>query len=148
MVSVEQQTIMFLVSIFGGIVIRFVYDIFKAIRYILKNNKQVTYISDILFWVFAAILAFYFLNISCNGEVRSFLILGFIIGASLYYFIIGDKFVKLICKLVMVSVKIILKPILFLLKPIYKFIRNIVKKLLIYLKNNKILNKRRIKKEK
>jgi spore cortex biosynthesis protein YabQ len=139
MVSVEQQTIMFLVSIFGGVVIRFVYDIFKAVRHILKNNKQVTYISDILFWILAAILVFYFLNLSCNGEVRGFLILGFIIGAGLYYFMIGDKFVNLICKIVMISVKIILKPVLFLLKPIYKFVRNIVKKL---------LNKIRLKKEK
>lgn len=82
----------FLTSIYGGIIGGLVYDIYRSIRYNYKLSKFITYIQDFLFWI-AMTYIFCSILIRINwGEIRGYIILGFIIGI-IIYIITFSKFI-------------------------------------------------------
>lgn len=82
----------FLTSIYGGIIGGLVYDIYRAIRYNYKLSKFITYIQDLLFWL-AMTYIFFSILIKINwGEIRGYIILGFLIGI-IIYIITFSKFI-------------------------------------------------------
>lgn len=86
----------FFTAVYGGLIAGFIYDIYKTIRYFSKPSKIITYIEDLLFWTIIATI-FFFILIKINwGEIRGYIIFGFIIGV-LIYVKIFSKFIYQIC---------------------------------------------------
>jgi spore cortex biosynthesis protein YabQ len=83
-VSVSSQAYIFFCSIIGGIAIALVYDIFRILRKAVKTGNFVTYLEDILFWVIVAVVMFATVYYSNEGELRSYIFLGAILGVVLY----------------------------------------------------------------
>ncbi len=88
------QLYTFLATLYGGIVIAFMYDIYKIYRNILKVRKIVSTIQDLLFWVFIAMVAASVLVFSNDGKMRGYSLLGFITGALIYNFLLSKVVVK------------------------------------------------------
>lgn len=86
-VSISAQVFVFLYSIASGIAIAFVYDVFRILRKTIKTGSIVTYIQDLVYWTFAALIMFLMIHISNDGEIRAFLFIGAFIGVILYVFL-------------------------------------------------------------
>ncbi|AKL93635.1 spore cortex biosynthesis protein [Clostridium aceticum] len=94
MISISQETYILLATIYGGILIGFIYDLYKIFRRIFHPKKIATLIQDFLFWLIIAIVAFYVLIISNQGALRFYNFLGFLIGAATYTFLLSHIVVK------------------------------------------------------
>lgn len=98
--SLALELHIFLTSIYGGIIGGLVYDLYRAIRYHYKFSKFVTYIQDFLFWVCMTYIFFSILVKINWGEIRGYIILGFIIGLVMYMITFNKFIYPLALKLV------------------------------------------------
>ena len=103
-IEVAQQTMLFLQSCLLGIVLGFVYDIFRILRLALKSGVVVIFIEDILFWSMSAVVTFLFMLTENSGQLRVFVLLGECIGAVVYYLTVGALIMK-ISKAIIEAVK-------------------------------------------
>ncbi len=141
-VSVTNQAYIFLSSVAGGLIIGFVFDIFRILRKVVKTANFITYLEDILFWILAAIIIFALVFITNNGELRWYEFLGVLLGVIFYNLIFSSYVIKIsvtvvnfIKKIVAWLIKVILFPIAFIYR-IFKrpcrafrrFIKRIAKK--------------------
>lgn len=99
--SQEQIFIFFFII---GIIIGFIFDIFRVIRKSFKTTDFITLIEDIIFLLISSILIIGGIIKINGGEVRFYLFLGIFLGGLIYsltisnlYVIIFYEFVK-ICK--------------------------------------------------
>ncbi|NJD01056.1 MAG: spore cortex biosynthesis protein YabQ [Ruminiclostridium sp.] len=83
-VSVSSQAYVFLCSVAGGVVIALVYDIFRIMRKVIKTGSLFTYVEDLLFWILVAVVMFATVYYSNEGELRSYIFLGTLLGVVLY----------------------------------------------------------------
>jgi len=83
-VSVSSQAYIFLCSVIGGVVIALLYDIFRILRKAVKTGSLITYIEDLLFWILVAVIMFAMVYYSNEGELRSYIFLGTLLGVILY----------------------------------------------------------------
>lgn len=122
---VYYQLYAFLATFYGGIVIGFMYDIYKIYRSMLNLKKYITAIQDILFWVAISIVAISVLIYSNDGNVRGYSILGFILGALVYNILLSKIVVKTI-EVFLDAIKKVLYGIYMRLRKIFNSIYNII----------------------
>ena len=155
---VTNQGYLFLIFVLDGIIIGFLFDIFRILRRTIKTKDFVTYLEDFLFWILTGIIILYSIFTFNNGEIRLFLFLGIIIGVLLYMLLISFYFIKInvtiinfFKKILSIPIKIIhnlfkkifFKPISFCIINIKKSFKNMMKKISILkkrIKNVKIEN--------
>lgn len=121
------QIYCFFIFIVVGIVISILFDIFRILRKVFKTPDIVTYIEDIIFGVLAGIIIIYSIFKFNNGEIRSYLFVGILIGILSYLFTLSKFFIKFGDKILSFLKRILLFPIkkvLHFVKNIYKFINN------------------------
>jgi len=136
---VGNQAYIFILSVFGGMLLVFIYDIFRIKRKAFKTNNLVTYLEDILYWIIAAGVMFGIVYFSNDGEIRGFLFLGIFLGAVIYMLLLSKvimtialKCIEILGKVFRIIWKIAIYPFNILFKIILipaKFIKKIVLKL-------------------
>lgn len=124
------QAHVFLIFIINGIIIAFIFDIFRIFRKSFKTPDWVTYIEDIIFWFITCVLLAYSIYTYNNGEIRLFIFIGLIIGAILYILTISKYIIKFSVKIIRFLKIISYKIIYYITYPI-KIILKIVRKLLL-----------------
>lgn len=82
--SVQTQAYIFLSTLYGGIIIGFIYDLYRIFRYFFRPKKVATFIEDLAFWIIVTLISLYILISSNWGELRGYNFLGFLCGAVLY----------------------------------------------------------------
>lgn len=112
----------FLGSIYGGLMVGFVYDIYKTMRYYSKPNKLLTYIGDLLFWIVLSLLFFYILLRINLGELRGYIIIGFLSGVFVYNKIFS-KVIYQLCLKIGGTIKKILSKIIFAIAYPFRFLK-------------------------
>jgi len=122
-VSVSNQAYVFLCSVLGGMIIAFIYDIFRVRRKTIKSSNILVYFEDFIYWIIVALVLFAVLYYSNEGEIRGYLIIGTVLGIILYALLLSYIvmkiflfFVKIIYKVVVTILSAILLPV----KIIYK----------------------------
>ncbi|SET22485.1 spore cortex biosynthesis protein YabQ [Natronincola peptidivorans] len=90
MIPISQEAYILLATIYGGILIGFIYDLYKIFRKIFNPKKIATLIQDFLFWLIISVVAFYVLIVSNQGALRFYNFLGFVIGAATYTFFLSE----------------------------------------------------------
>ena len=120
--SLALELHIFLTSIYGGIIGGLVYDLYRAIRYNYKFSKLVTYIQDFLFWIFMTYIFFSILIRINWGEIRGYIIFGFIIGI-IIYIITFTKFIYPLALKVVGLLKTIISSIIGLILWPFKYIK-------------------------
>jgi len=83
-VSVSNQAYIFLWSVIGGMLIAFIYDIFRIKRRAVKTHSMVIYIEDFLYWIIVALVMFGVVYYSNQGEIRGYIFIGMVLGIVLY----------------------------------------------------------------
>ena len=91
----QNQAYLFLVFSLTGIVIGILFDFFRILRRSIKTSNIVTYIQDILFWILAGIIVLYSIWYFNNGELRTYVFLGLIIGVLIYMTTLSNIIVKI-----------------------------------------------------
>lgn len=97
------QTDIFLMSVAGGIISAFIYDLFRIRRRIIRACDILVHVEDLLYWILIAVLFFIIAYYSNDGEIRGYMFIGAAIGAILYIF----TFSRLIMKIFLTTVNCI-----------------------------------------
>ncbi len=110
----NEQMLIFLASLGVGFLFGVLYDVFRAVRMAFLQGKLVVVFFDLLYFFLVAFFSYIFIIASNKGEVRSYIIIGELLGAVFYYFSLGIVVMKLTNRFVD------------LLKRIYSFVFKII----------------------
>lgn len=116
------------IFIIAGITIGVFFDIFRILRKSFKTPDVITYIEDIVFWIFTGLFFIFILFKYNNGELRSYILIGLIFGIIIYIITISKYFINISVNIINKIKKILEYPIKLIykiLKSIYYFINNI-----------------------
>jgi spore cortex biosynthesis protein YabQ len=108
---VTAQAYVFLWAVMGGALIALLFDVFRIIRKAFKTGNVLTYIEDIVFWIAVAFIMFTVAYISNDGQLRSYVFLGVLLGVVLY--------AMLLSKPVMLCSDLILRVLGTIIKAVY-----------------------------
>ena len=116
--SMTGQAWLFLSAVMVGAVIGLFYDVFRVLRKTARHNRLAVQLEDLVFWVAATGLTFYYMLHRNYGEIRPFILIGVAIGALLYFatisrwvifvFVVIVNYLK---QVIVAVVKIILVPV-------------------------------------
>lgn len=112
--SIQSQAYIFFTTLYGGIVMGFVYDMYRIFRYYLKPKKVATFIEDFIFWIIISVIFLTVILYTNWGEIRGYVFLGFFSGAFLYS--------KYLSKIIISTLVWIVNGIINILKYIFKVI--------------------------
>lgn len=97
---IHSQGYVFLTTLYGGMIIGFIYDLYRIFRYFFKPKKVLTFIEDLIFWIFVALVALIVIIFSNWGELRGYVFLGFLLGAFLYNKFLSKIVITLLVKII------------------------------------------------
>lgn len=105
------QLYVFLIFIVVGIIIGILFDIFRILRRSFKTGDFITYIEDFLFWILSGFILLFSIFTFNNGELRSFIFIGIILGAIFYLLLFSKYFINIFVKIITTIKKILSYPI-------------------------------------
>lgn len=123
------QAYLFLIFTLIGIIIGFLFDIFRILRKSFKTNDIITYIEDIIFWIISGIILIYAMCKFTDGELRFYTIIGLSLGAIIYLLTISKYIIKISVFVIDILKKIfrfIIKIVSYPLLIVYRFLRKII----------------------
>jgi len=106
----------FLSAMVTGFITGFAYDLLRLKRRAIRTRKFIVSVEDILFWIFAAVLAFTAAYISNQGEIRPYFFMGMTAGMGIYFWLLS----RLVIQIIIFTFKIAIWPfakLVILLKP-------------------------------
>ncbi len=113
-----EQSLIFFASLGVGFLLGVLYDFLRALRLSFTKGKIAVVVFDLLYFFIVAFVSYLFILAANKGEVRSYIIVGELLGAVFYYFSLGfalmkltDKFVLLLRRFYSVLYKIIFFPL-------------------------------------
>ena len=78
------QSYIFLITLYGGILVGIAYDVYRGIRKAIKKGKWFTALLDTLFILTLGLIVVFVMYTANNGELRLYTFVGFILGFALY----------------------------------------------------------------
>lgn len=99
LISIPSQINIIIFSFLGGFVTGVLFDIYRVIRGAAFVNKIMTFVEDLLFWIFASLVIFIFLNITNSGNVGLYVYMYIIFGLFVYIKLISKYFILFIRKI-------------------------------------------------
>lgn len=121
------QVYNFFIFIVLGMIIAFVFDVFRILRKAFKTNNIITYIEDILFWIISGFLIIVSIFTFNNGEIRFYLFIGILLGI-LIYILLLTKLINTVLLNLLKPIKKVIQIILSIFKKINNLIINFLKK--------------------
>lgn len=109
--STANQAYIFLATVYAGMLLGLIYDVYRAFRMIIKPGKYFVAILDFSFWILATFLSFFIFFRVNGGEIRFYAFIGLALGWGLYVLIIDGITVKLLVKVYEIISGIITWPI-------------------------------------
>ncbi len=116
-VTLEGQTILFLLCVAMGIGMGLLYDGLRLFRQMLPHSRFLVQLEDGLYWVAVVFAVFHVLLQKNNGEMRFFVLLGIFGGMGLYFALVspfvmavGQGVLKAIKRLLVLLITILLTP--------------------------------------
>ena len=125
------QGYLFLIFTLNGILIGFLFDIFRTLRKSFKTSNLVTYIEDFIFWILSGISIIFFLYKFSDGNLRLYIFCGLGFGIIFYMLTLSKIIIKSFVFIISFFVKIINKFLHLIhipIKIIYNFIDKIILK--------------------
>ena len=83
MPGIREETMIFLMAIMSGLIVRLVYRCISCLRQIIRHNHFVTEMEDMVYWVGSAIYLFVQIYNTSDGVIRWYFVLGVAFGAVL-----------------------------------------------------------------
>jgi len=124
------QEYMIAVAIMGGMLLGSIWDIYRLLRHYIKLGSAGTAIGDIVYWIISIYIGVQILFDLSYGNVRFFILMGFMMGALLYFYGISRYILRLIIFIVNTILKFIKKIINLLIGPLKYIFKQI--KIILY----------------
>lgn len=136
----------FAIAVMWGMVLAACYDCLRILRRVFIHRKILMLaVEDIIFWMLSGFAMFHVIFLVNDGIIRSFALLGFLLGGAMYQYTVSYYLVKYISKVLLLFrrtlVKILRK---LLINPLKKLCKSITIKLSKIRNENK--EKHRLKK--
>ncbi len=87
--SVYEQSEIFYFAFVFGIFLGVYYDFYRLLRYLGFTSRLAVLIQDLSFMTTSAVLCFLFAQVTVNGHLRGFVIIGHLIGLFAYRYSLG-----------------------------------------------------------
>jgi spore cortex biosynthesis protein YabQ len=87
--TVQFQSYVFSYSVYGGILIGILYDIYRAIKGRKKSERLITSLWDILFLFSVFFVVVWAVFSSSYGDIRAYVLIGFLVGFYFYEKLLG-----------------------------------------------------------
>lgn len=132
---ITNQANLFLIFAINGVIIGFVFDVFRILRKSFKTSDIITIIQDILFWIITGMIVLYSIFIFNNGEIRFFMFIGIFLGVLLYMVLLSKYIIKISVETIKIVKKIInfvFKILIFPIKSIYNISKKILKRPILF----------------
>ena len=84
MQSLASQFYAFVVTILMGLIIGVFFDIYRVTKRLVRPGRVLGYLGDVLFWVICTFTVFFMLLVGNWGEIRLYVIIGVLVGTSVY----------------------------------------------------------------
>jgi len=139
------QEYMLAVSIMAGMLLGFIWDIYRLIRHYGRFKARGTVIGDIIYWIISIKFGTQLIMDISYGNVRFFILMGFCAGALLYFYGISPYVLKILIFIVDWVIKLIKYLIGLLTAPI-RFVIGKIKILLYPLKQKYLAGRDKLKK--
>ncbi len=94
-VDQSEQMLIFLASLGVGFLLGILYDFLRAVRLSFTRGKIAVVIFDLIYFFSVALFSYIFILAANKGEVRSYIIIGELLGAVFYYFSFGIAVIKI-----------------------------------------------------
>ncbi len=120
------QEYMLIVSIMGGMLLGFIWDIYRIIRHYTKFGRLMTAAGDVMYWIISVYFSITVINDISYGNVRFFILMGFISGAIIYFYGISNYILKLFIFIIDFIIFMIKKFIAFIISPVKFIIKKIM----------------------
>lgn len=114
---IRYETILFFQSVCIGALLLLFYDLLLAFRKAVPHASAWTAAEDLLYWLFTSVFVFSFIYRTNQGILRSFLLLGLLLGAWICHITVSPLFLRIwtiILGIPVLFVKISIKRLLFL----------------------------------
>jgi len=116
--SMTEQAWLFLSMVLVGVAIGLFYDVFRVFRKTARHTGLAVTLEDLLFWVVATGLTYYYMLHRNYGEIRLFSLLGVAIGILLYFatvsrwvVVVFVAVINYLKRVIITAVRIILVPV-------------------------------------
>ncbi|MBQ3151602.1 MAG: spore cortex biosynthesis protein YabQ [Clostridia bacterium] len=150
--TISEQVTLFFKTCGFGFLLGALYEVFRVLRRLLTGGRFIL-LWDLLYSITASVTGFLFLLSYGNGKLRLYIVIGMIIGFSVYYLTLGtsvSRCVDAAIGIVMQIIKVISKPFISILNYIrtlfvcfgrrFKiFLKKVKKKFNFHLKSTGIL---------
>lgn len=123
---IQNQTYVFLWSLFVGVILALIFDLFRILRRKGNTKNYVVYIQDVIYWFAVTFIIIMSAFITNDGELRGYMFIGYILGAVVYIVTISKYILGFVNKV---------------LDSIEKFFNKIKENLHKILKKSKVNNK-------
>lgn len=104
----------FYVTIYGGIVIGLLFDIYRGFRHNFKIVKHLSLIFDVMFWILVTAVSFITINAIENFDLRYYHFVALFCGFILYYNTISRFILSAINKIISFITNLIKKTVLYI----------------------------------
>lgn len=125
---IKNQAYIFLIFVINGLIIGFMFDIFRVLRISFKTKNFVTYIEDIIFWILTGLLILSSVFVFNDGEIRLFMFLGIAIGTIIYLMIFSKHIIEFLVSIIK-KLKIVITGLFKIIILPFNFIRKILRKI-------------------
>lgn len=109
--TTSNQAYIFLATVYVGLLLGLLYDIYRAFRMITKPGRLLLAVFDLLFWILAALFSFAMLFKINGGEIRLYAFIGLALGWGIYSLTVGSIVVRFLVKVYEIISNVILWPI-------------------------------------
>ncbi|MDN5346472.1 MAG: hypothetical protein PWP65_36 [Clostridia bacterium] len=77
--------------LFLGLIMGFLYDIYRTYRYLCRPGRLGSHVGDLFYWILATLLAFGFLMYLNWAEIRGYVFTGIFSGLIIYFAFLGKR---------------------------------------------------------
>lgn len=125
--TVNQELVLLFYSVVLGVLIGVIYDMFRAIRSIVRHSFAAVFIEDCVFFAIYSVLLVCFAVMFARSQVRFYYAVGNFAGFALYHYTLGNFFVGIFRKIALGLKAVISKLCSFIMNNAQKFASKIVK---------------------
>lgn len=103
--STSEELRLFLLSCIAGAVIGVVFDVFRALRLLVRHNRFFVLLEDLAFLCGYAVFLSAFASAAARGELRVYFMIGNVLGFTLYFFTLGNIVLRTLNKILTAAKK-------------------------------------------
>lgn len=134
---IDTQFMSLIISVFAGLIIGLLYDLYRTINYYTKPSKFFLLLMDLLFWLVTGGVSFSVLLRADFAELRIYTFLGIGVGVFIYFKLFSEYILKFYRRVIYIITKFVRFLFIFITLPfklLYNFLwvpASFIKKLIV-----------------